>query len=343
MATSEVIIVESTNTSSENNRTTAFSVRLPREFIFNHTHQLALVDVQIPNTIFNVQEGNFFILSLFTAPSLRVKRRGTPSFKLVRNFQGIETHISRFETVKVTAKVTIPPGYYESFDSLLVEVEHSFSRVVGNADLELKSVKGISVVSILQNTYFHPSRSEGWFSEEENVEELISDTLSRLAFRLNRGAVEFHPAKKEAAVKKLNTCFHFSEDIKLIFGFPPDRKYVFLPASMSKVEYAPYLSRIQSEDTIYIYCDQIGTSIVSNVETRILRCLPFSSRKLGFGDMFFQEFINHLFVDISSLRMRTLSFELRNNRGSLINFQSGSKPVRLTLQIRPKENIFIAN
>ena len=146
MATSEVIIVESTNTSSENNRTTAFSVRLPREFIFTHTHQLALVDVSIPNTIFNVQDGNFFILSLFTAPPSRVKRRGTPSFKLVRNFQGIDTHISRFETVKVTAKVTIPPGYYESVDSLLTEVDHSFSRVVSDVDLELKTVKRLSVV-----------------------------------------------------------------------------------------------------------------------------------------------------------------------------------------------------
>ena len=63
--TSEVIIVESHNNSYEDNTTSSFKVRLPREVVFNQPHQIGLVDVAIPNTIFNIQPNNFFILSIF--------------------------------------------------------------------------------------------------------------------------------------------------------------------------------------------------------------------------------------------------------------------------------------
>ena len=105
---------------------------------------------------------------------------------------------------------------------------------------------------------------------------------------------------------------------------------------MRKKVNCPFFARLQPVDSIYLHCDQIKNSIVSNFETPIMRYIPFTNQKLSCGDVFYHEFFNPIFTDFNTQRLYLLSFELRNSQGNLIKFESGSIPVRLTLKIRPK-------
>ena len=346
--TSEILIVESHNNSHEGNVTSSFKVRLPRELVFHQTHQIGLVDVSIPNTIFNIQHHNYLILSVFSKKVIK-----TASSKTYRVQPYVKPDSNTFakeasqpilrkpeaESVKLTVKAAIHPGFYGDMKKLQAELATAVLRVVRNQKLKLS--KPFNAQDILENKFFK-NVQEGWFAcdaigdhNEEVKKSYLTSVLSRLTFRSSMGMFGFKPLKKETGGKN-DVCFHFSEDLGRVFGYPATQNRVLLPSTLTSVLYAPNLARIQSEDTIYLYCPQVQNSIVSNFEVPILRCLPFSSRKLGFGDMYFQEFVNQVYLDLVPQRVYTLEFELRNNRGELIHFEAGSKPVRLTLKIKPK-------
>ena len=59
-----MLTVESNNLSFNDNKLASFRVRLPRELNLELEHTLALVDISIPNTIFNITRNNYFMLSL---------------------------------------------------------------------------------------------------------------------------------------------------------------------------------------------------------------------------------------------------------------------------------------
>lgn len=385
--TSEVIIVESHNNSYEDNTTSSFKVRLPRELVFNLPHQIGLVDVAIPNTIFNIQPNNFFILSIFTdhtTDTEKLSKSNRDHEKLLKDTSSKEgrTHPYRSPAfldtasakldlpskfpkvtktlnplaqkvlkstkplkllqaqVKMTVKASIHPGFYSDIKKLLGEISTAVFRVV--KDQNLRRIK-VPTVDEVRGNHFFKSGREGWFVCEElgNYNEKLKKiyldfSLNRISFRNSMGMVCFKPPKN---IDLINTVsYHFSEDIGLVWGFPPTQSRVLLSPTLKTVQYAPNLARIQAEDTIYLYCPQVRNSIVSNFEVPILRCLPFSSRKLGFGDIYFQEFVNQVYHDLSPQRLYNLEFELRNNRGQLIQFEGGSKPVRLTLKIKPKQS-----
>lgn len=348
--TSEILIVESHNNSHEGNVTSSFKVRLPRDLVFHQTHQIGLVDVSIPNTIFNIQPHNYLILSVFGKKVIKTAsskvNRNQPYAKPVPVNNTSVKEVTQFafrkpeaESVKLTVKAAIHPGFYGDMKKLQAELAAAVFRVVRDQKLKLSNVP--SAQDILENKFFKNDQ-EGWFAcdaigdhNEEVKKSYLTSVLSRLTFRSSMGMFGFKPLKKETQGKN-DICFHFSEDLGLVFGYPPTQNRVLLPSTLTSVLYAPNLARIQSEDTIYLYCPQVQNSIVSNFEVPILRCLPFSSRKLGFGDMYFQEFVNQVYLDLVPQRVHTLEFELRNNRGELVHFEAGSKPVRLTLKIRPK-------
>ena len=360
--TREVIIVESHNNSYEDNTTSSFKVRLPRELVFDQPHQIGLVDVSIPNTIFNIQPNNFFILSIFEdqlagkkvskgppAPGYRSKPYSSPTSagktpsNIVKpsKFSKIsKTPDSLLARVKLTVKVSILPGFYSEMKKLLTEIRMAISRVVKDQNLRLTKVPLIYEV---RENHFFKNGQEGWFVSAEIGEyheslkkSFLDFSFNRISFRSSMGMLSFKPSKSKDLINTV--CYHFSNDIGLVWGFPTSQSRVLLSPATPAVQYAPNLARIQAEDTIYLYCAQLRNSIVSNFEVPILRCLPFSSRKLGFGDVYFQEFANQVYQDLTPQRLYNLEFELRNNRGELIQFEAGSKPVRLTLKIMPKQS-----
>ena len=343
MSTSEIIVVESTNTSNNNNKTSLFQTRLPRDFIFDQIHQLALVDVSIPNTIFNVKVNNFFIVTCLTRGKIPIRAKSEEKLidldvKTIPSSPP-QPRRRRYDSVELTVKVTLPPGHYNSIKSLVSEIERAAIHVLDQQ--ALKKIYKPGYGSIIKNRFFE-GESEGWYAGGSDGEgsrvfkdDYLIPAFKRIAFRENMGTVSFRPLSKTTKTKN-DVCMHFSEDIGLVLGFPPSQKHILLHAVESHMKYAPYLARIQAEDTIYLYCHQIKNTIVSNFDVPILRCLPFSSRKLNFGDVFFMEFTNQVYIDLISERLYSLSFELRNYKGELIEFEAGSKPVRLTLQIKPK-------
>ena len=96
------------------------------------------------------------------------------------------------------------------------------------------------------------------------------------------------------------------------------------------------MGSVDPVDTRYLHWHQGKSTLLSDREVQILRCIPFGSQKLELGALYVQEFKNKLFVDIPTSHLHVLSFELRDSAGQPVDFESGSKPVRLTLKIKPK-------
>ena len=75
----EMLTVESNNLSFNDNKLASFRVRLPRELNLELEHTLALVDISIPNTIFNITTNNYFTLSLVRrSKKARAEKRVSP-------------------------------------------------------------------------------------------------------------------------------------------------------------------------------------------------------------------------------------------------------------------------
>ena len=184
--TCEVIIVESHNNSYEDNTTSSFKVRLPRELVFDQPHQIGLVDVSIPNTIFNIQPNNFFILSIFedqpagekVSKDLPAKRyrtqpysSPTPAGKTLSNVvkpskfnKSPKTPDSLLTQVKLTVKVSILPGFYSEMKKILTEISTAISRVVKDQNLRLAKVP--TAYEVRENHFFKNGQ-EGWFVNPE--------------------------------------------------------------------------------------------------------------------------------------------------------------------------------
>ena len=144
--TSEILIVESHNNSHEGNVTSSFKVRLPRELVFHQTHQMGLVDVSIPNTIFNIQTPNYLILSVFGKKVIKTASSKTyrvqPYVKPIDNTSLKEASQLALtkpeaESVKLTVKATIHPGFYDDMKKLQTELAAAVFRVVRDQKLKL--------------------------------------------------------------------------------------------------------------------------------------------------------------------------------------------------------------
>ena len=218
-------------------------------------------------------------------------------------------------------------GYYESVQALLEEIKDSLSRVVRNPDS--KQTGGVPVISDI----FLNKDKESWFCNSEEVGKLVLEVMAQLSFNTKTNSIAINPSEKTSE-QNTHTIFHFSEDIHSLLG----RRVplVLIPFSMRKKQVSRFSARVHRDDSIYLHCDQINNSIVSNFEAPIMRCIPFTNQKLPYGDVSFHEFLNPIFTDFNTQSVYLLSFELRNNQGNLIKFASGSRPVRLTLKIRPK-------
>ena len=61
----EIIIVESNNRSFATNTLSKFKSRLQREVFLQGEHEIALVDITLPYTIYNIKEGDYFTIARF--------------------------------------------------------------------------------------------------------------------------------------------------------------------------------------------------------------------------------------------------------------------------------------
>ena len=331
----QILIVESNNLSFNDNTLSRFRTRLQREIDLNGPHEIALLDVTIPQQIYNVQESNYFVISRYG-----IKKKGMNKDSYVTG--GIESLKCYME---YTVRCKIPAGYYGSVDELMSTITENVYEVVFQEDLQLRK-SAAQKVMICEDTFTDSAPAQAalvgekyWYSRDsENIEDTISTIkgLKRLKFHKESQRVVITPDTVHNC-EQWRTQISVSSDIANIFGY--DEKKVLFPHSPHNITYSPFICKISPEDTIYIYSSVINNIRVSNHEVKLLRAIPFSYNSSEFGSSYFIEFNNAHFVKMNSSRLMYLDFELRGVSGNLVQFEHGSKYVRLTLKIRPCETI----
>jgi hypothetical protein len=326
--TEQILIVESNNLSFNDNKLNKFRTRLQREIVLNGPHEIALLDVTIPQQIYNVEESNYFTISRYGTKKRNMKKQDY----VTHNLDGFSGYL------EYTVRCKIPAGYYDKVDDLIRTVTENMYNVINYENLQITK----STVQKLLTSENQPdvASKNYWYSRDsENIDDKITSIKS-----LNR--IKFHKESQRVVIisdtasnsEQWRTQISVSTDIAHILGY--DHNIILFPHIPGTISYAPFISKISPEDTIYIYSSVINNIRVSNHEVKLLRAIPFSYNSPEFGSNYFIEFNNAHFVELNTSRLLYLDFELRGVLGNLIQFEHGTKPVRLSLKIRPcKRNI----
>ena len=380
----QTIIVESNNLSFSTNTNSRFSARLPKELAFKSTHEIGVLEVCIPNTVFNINDEAFLGVAIYHKHKATGRladdepfRQYTASYPeapvLMKHYSEeslgslTPSGPAPLVTLNLIAfmKVRVEAGFYSSIKDLTAEVDAQNGSLFADSSKIYNGCNHDSLLytaaQFLSEKKANTASQEGFLSEWSNkmisnaepggyffgglrhvigsdsLQSYFKSTLQGLLKRISyskhtRGYLKLLTSKK--AIKK-DLSIHFSKDVGFIVGYP-HTDHFFLPASSTKVHHAPFISRIQSVDTMYLYSSDVRHSIVSEYETPILRCIPFGHKQMEFGEVFVREFLVPVYVELLSHRIRNLNFELRDSGGSLIRFQGGSQAVRLVLRLREK-------
>lgn len=343
----QILIVESNNLSFDDNKLSSFRTRLQREILVNGAHEIALLDATIPQQVFNVQESNYFVISRFGLKKKGMTKKDYVTCKVNDTPCYLE----------YTVKCKIPAGYYATVEDLLTTITRNIFDVTNREDLQVGKYVAQKIMVSDEKRYWSgvgqytsdkflvsPNELQSvdlfesdkyWYSKdsdklEDNIESIKG--LRRLKFHNESQRVVINP-DSAFSPEGYRTKISFSTDIANILGY--NENNILLSYIPWEITYAPYLSKISPEDTIYIYSSILNNIRVSNHEVKLLRAVPFSYSSSGFGSNSFIEFNNAHFVELNTSRLLYIDFELRGVSGNLIQFEHGSKPVRLTLKIRP--------
>ena len=353
MDNSQIVTVESSNTSYADNTNSFFKVRLPQTLNFGKAHELGLLDVSIPATVHNVRNDAYFAFVMYRAtPEVLAKKSVPIPEPLIETSASERSEVHRsvkqFEghLIEGYVKFKIQRGYYTSPEELLDTILEDGKQVLDHHKpneeyLLTKNWAGdISAVSkLIDNSapgiFIFNYEDYNYANIKRVIGNIFTSTLGRCKFKPHIGLLRIYPLKIGSKAKRVTTSMHFSEDIAYILG-QPAKKAFYLSRALQKSQYSNFLCRVQPTDTIYLYCPELMESVVSDIKTPILRILAFSARKLGFGDMYHQSFKNPIYVELNTRRLTELTFELRGVDGKPIAFMNSTYPVRLTLCIREK-------
>ena len=174
-----------------------------------------------------------------------------------------------------------------------------------------------------------------WFGNPSDQRDDVNTLLGLLR-------ICFHPESQRSFIKpdatsdstsRFHTVLYMSPNIAYSLGYTETE--ILLSNHPRDIIFAPYISRIVPQDTVYVYTSVIRNILVSNYEVKLLRAVPISHKNPDFGDNIFLEFRNPHFIRLNTSRLTCLDFEIRDVTGNLVDFENGPKPVRLTLKIRP--------
>ena len=274
----QILIVESNNLSFKENTLAHFRTRLQRELLLNGPHEIALLDATIPQQVYNVQESNYFEISRYGLIKKGMTKRDHVTFAL----NGWNCYL------EYTVRCKIPAGYYSTVDDLMTTIVENIYDTVDQKTLKVG--KAATQKRLAAEHYDVSERC--WYSKGTlNIDDHITsiDGLKRIKFHKESQRVVITPDKARNS-DQWRTQISFSDDIAHIFGYNKNKiLFSHLPGSSS---YAPFISKISPEETIYIYSSVINNVRVSNHEVQLLRAIPFPHNSSEFGSNYFIEFNN---------------------------------------------------
>ena len=341
----QILIVESNNLSFKDNTLAHFRTRLQREINLNGPHEIALLDATIPQQVYNVHESNYFVISRYGL----IKKGMTKRDYVTSTPNGTKCYL------EYSVQCKIPPGYYSTVDDLMATVAENIYDTIGQKALKIGKTIIQKLIGRDEKKYwsgvgqYTPNKFLVSVNEQQSVDSFDKYWYSKNTTNIEDDIIsikglkriKFHKESQRVAItpdqvhnpEYWRTEISISDDIAQILGY--NKNKILLSHIPGALSYAPFISKISPEETIYVYSSVINNVRVSNHEVQLLRAIPFSYNDSAFGSNNFIEFNNAHFIELNTSRLLYLDFELRGTSGSRVQFENGSKHVRLTLKIRP--------
>ena len=98
---------------------------------------------------------------------------------------------------------------------------------------------------------------------------------------------------------------------------------------------ADYQFKIHPHDTFFLYLNILENSIVSSVESQLLRIIPVAAMKPDFGSIMWTEYKNLQYQRVNTKHLHYLHFTLFDRLRRPIRFETTASTVYLALHFRP--------
>lgn len=296
------------------NRTSHFSVQLPRTINLTGEWNVALAELQYPNNIYNVSENNNSIIIvgrhryeneigslawLEEKREMKLKVGSYSSLKCI--FKTINKLMTQNDDKQTTTTTT------ESRQNFLLdksEPEYDLpSRFVYNDKFDIDRVwKNMKIISENLKWTFNLNNE----SNEEVMKLIRSDNNRKYTF----------------------SNVYFEERLALQFGFEPGQNLL--------LKHYPILRPLLSagiSTNLFVYCDIIEHQLISDVHAQVLHISTVFNGHTNSTDALYLNTIVtpsvRNFLPICNKSFSTVKIELRCNTGEYIQFESGTSRILL--------------
>lgn len=279
------------------NKTSSFSVKLPREVKLSENYEVALCEISYPATIENVTKNNNQLV-------IRIENLPTQALDGTKNARtDFVTTNEDSEKVPddphIDVHITIPVGYYQSLDDIVYSINNElFNYVPEYKDWQSK---GLSLFN--------------WDATRRRLK--FDRTLMEAVMK-----TKFKPTKKNYA---LVIKAYLQNRLALQIGYEPKEclmtgKGIHHHASLN----------FGYSDTFMVYMDLVEPQIVGDVHAQIIKVVQSIEPHLRFGDTCFRSFTDRNYIPLLKRNFETISVDIRESAGGrLLPFSFGSAYILL--------------
>lgn len=273
------------------NKTSGFTVQIPRNVILTSDWEVALAEIQYPYSFFTVQKGeNFLEIKTFVQTKEYVQSDG----KTLPTAQSVGKTLSTTQSDGKTLPTTqsTPPSI---FTWSLLEITPGFYN-------DIKEL-----ISAVNSAIGKKTKQTDFFQFDEK-----SKRISTKAYKLLEGAMRI-------------ASFKLHGRLALQLGFSPESEF----STGVKAQHVANIS-IGVPDIMLIYCDILEPQIVGDTCVRLLRAINTTNDAATyFSKPCSIEFAQPQYIPIQKKYFDSIQIDIRDVAGRPMPFQYGTLRVKL--------------
>lgn len=282
------------------NKTSSFSVKLPRTINLDGAYEVALCELTFPNTIDNVTtNNNEFVIEI----------------KSQYDENPVKIHEHKFK---------IEEGYYNTVDELIDALNYTIVKSVPGLD-ETSDIKVFNHVSnklVLNRDKFQKVLDQ-IYTEYESVETIT--TLKKYSYTndLNTNELESEGESETEdqdhhRVIQLSKAY-FKGRLALQLGYEPNADIVSM-----KPNHHTCISFGRSE-SILIYLNVLEPQLINDIEGQVVKIVQSVGSNEDFGDVCVRTFFDRNYMPVMTKSFDTISVDIRESAGGgLVPFTFGN-------------------
>ncbi len=276
------------------NKSESFKVQLPSDLRLEGKWEVSLSEMILPHTWYNFTKDSHITLVIGSGTHAR------PEPKLQSLFKDTFSD----GTIVDIIKVTLPKGSYSSVKQMSTRLNSIIKKGQVHADmLANRRNRNFKFLDLQYDDIQHKAN----LANGRKKVILFSDDAGGHFRALGTEFTEYSPAIQSDHPAYDYWVKNF-KDLKFYklgkYRFRISKKAVFL----------------NKNPVIFVYCDVIEPQIVGETQVKLLRTVSVTG---DFSETTASNFFKNKYLPVRSGYIRTIEMELRDNKGNLINFQSG--------------------